>query len=167
MSGTTTPVLVEGLDAVLLIRLYPEADGISDAGTKALAQGAQTAADSAETESSQYEPILGMDAPTEPPPSGPPVNVDVPYVSQDADRLLCTMGNWQGTPTSYAYAWQMDGVSVGSNAATHTVTADDVGKTATCVVTATNPMGSTAAPPSHSVVVAAAARSGPGPKREA
>lgn len=166
MSGTTEPVLVEGLDAVLLIRLYPEADGITDAGSKALAQGAQTAADSAVLEGSQYEPILGTDAP-DAPPSGPPMNMDVPYVSQDADRLLCTMGNWEGTPTSYAYAWKVDGASVGSNAATYTTTADDVGKTATCVVTATNAAGSTVAPPSNSVVVAAAARSGPGPKREA
>jgi hypothetical protein len=83
----------------------------------------------------------------------PPVNVDVPYVSQVGDTLTCTMGNWIGVPTAYAYAWQMDGVAVGTDANAYTVTAGDIGKTATCTVTATNAIGSTDAPPASVVVV--------------
>jgi hypothetical protein len=91
----------------------------------------------------------------EPPPTDPPENVDVPHVSQSGDVLSCTMGNWTGAPTSYAYQWQMDGADVGTDADSYTVTADDVGLTATCIVTATNAIGSTAAPPSVGVVVVA------------
>jgi hypothetical protein len=83
-----------------------------------------------------------------------PVNVDVPFVAQAGDTLSCTMGNWEGEPDTYAYQWQLDGVNVGTDAATHTVTVDDVGRTATCVVTATNPIGATTAPPSNAVVIA-------------
>ena len=38
-----------------------------------------------------------------------PKNVDVPYVSANGQQANCTMGNWKGEPTSYAYAWQRDG----------------------------------------------------------
>jgi hypothetical protein len=96
-------------------------------------------------------------------PNAPPVNDDVPHVTQSGDTLNCTMGNWQGTPTGYAYAWQLDGSPVGTDSATHTVTSADAGKSATCTVTATNANGSTAAPPSTAVVVtdpAGATRSG-------
>jgi hypothetical protein len=88
------------------------------------------------------------------PATDPPVNVDVPHVTQAGDTLNCTMGNWQNTPTGYAYQWKLDGADVGTDAANHTVNAGDAGKTATCVVTATNAIGSTAAPPSVGVVVA-------------
>jgi hypothetical protein len=159
MSGTTEPTLADDVDKVLLIRLYPEADGLTDAASKAMAQGVQTAADGAELEGSQYEPVLGAtgEAPPEA-PTAPPVNVDVPMVSQGGSTLNCTMGNWQNVPTSYAYQWKMAGAAIGSNAPTYTVTAGDVGKTATCVVTASNALGSTAAPPSNGVVVTAPAR---------
>jgi hypothetical protein len=159
MSGTTEPVLVDGLDQVLLIRLYPEAEGLSDAGAKAVAQGTQTAADGAALEASQYEPVLGLEAPDAPAaPTAPPVNVDVPYVTQTGDMLSCTMGIWDGEPTGYAYQWTIDGVAVGTDASTHTVVAGDAGKTAACVVSATNALGTTAAPPSNGVVVTAPAR---------
>ena len=84
----------------------------------------------------------------------PPGNVAVPHVSQAGAVLSCTMGEWTGTPDSYAYQWQIDGVDVGTNAATYAVLPVDVGLTATCVVTATNEAGSTAAPPSVGLVVA-------------
>lgn len=87
--------------------------------------------------------------------TAPPVNVDVPHASQAGDVLTCTMGNWQGTPTSYAYQWQIDAADVGTDADTYTVTGGDVGKTATCIVTATNDLGATTAPPSNGVVVEA------------
>jgi hypothetical protein len=84
----------------------------------------------------------------------PPVNTTVPYVSQTGIVLNCTMGTWSGEPTSYAYQWQLDGAEIGSDAPDYTTSPGEVGKTATCVVTATNLGGSTAAPPSNGVVVA-------------
>lgn len=100
---------------------------------------------------------------TEPPPEGgnnggqpataPPVNRDVPHVTQDGATLNCTMGNWDGEPTSYTYQWKLDGGDVGDGSAAYAVQPGDAGKSATCVVTATNAIGSTAAPPSNSVVV--------------
>jgi hypothetical protein len=65
------------------------------------------------------------------------------------------MGNWTGEPDTYAYQWKLDGVNVGTDAANYVVHANEAGQTATCVVTATNAAGSTAAPPSVDVVVAA------------
>jgi hypothetical protein len=88
-----------------------------------------------------------------PPATEAPVNVDVPVVTQEDVLLNCTMGNWSGEPTSYAYQWQIDGADAGTGESTYVTTADDVGKTATCVVTATNAAGSTAAPPSVGVIV--------------
>jgi hypothetical protein len=90
-----------------------------------------------------------------PPATEAPVNVDVPHVTQAGDTLNCTMGNWNGEPTGYAYQWKLDGVDVGTDANTYTVNAGDAGQTATCVVTATNGIGSTTAPPSDGVVVEA------------
>jgi hypothetical protein len=89
-----------------------------------------------------------------PAPTAPPVNVDVPHVTQSGDVLDCTMGNWDGTPTTYAYAWTLDGAPAGTDSATHTITSAEAGQTAVCTVTATNAAGSTAAPPSVGVVVA-------------
>ena len=86
--------------------------------------------------------------------SGPPVNVDVPHASLTGATASCTMGNWAGEPTSYAYAWHNDGVANGATDATYAVQPDDSGHSLACVVTATNAMGSTAAPMSNSVAVA-------------
>ena len=88
-----------------------------------------------------------------PAPTAPPVNVDVPHVSQDGAALNCTMGNWQGEPTGYAYQWQRDGTDIGDGTTPYAVTPADVGATVACVVTATNAHGSTAAPASNGVVV--------------
>jgi hypothetical protein len=159
MSGTT-PVLADDIDPVPLIRMYPEADGISDAKTKALAQGEATAAAGADLEGSQYEPVLMADAEggggPDPVPTTPPINVDVPHVQQAGSELTCTTGNWEGMqaePHSYTYQWQLDGADITGGTATLPIVADDVGKTATCVVAATNALGTTAAPPSNGVVV--------------
>lgn len=84
-----------------------------------------------------------------------PVNVDVPHLSQSANVLSCTMGNWQGTPTSYLYEWSIGGTNPGSQEPNYVVQPNDVGKTATCTVTAVNQQGQAAAPPSNSVVIAA------------
>ena len=85
---------------------------------------------------------------------GPPVNVDVPFVSQTGATLFCTMGNWTGSPTGYAYAWHNDGVANGATDPTYAVQPDDSGHSLACVVTATNALGSTAAPQSNSVAIA-------------
>ena len=87
---------------------------------------------------------------------GPPTNRDVPYVGQTGDVLSCTMGNWDGEPDSYAYAWHSDGVANGATGADHTITEEDAGHTLACVVTATNALGSTAAPMSNGVAIPAA-----------
>jgi hypothetical protein len=106
----------------------------------------------------------GITAPETPPPGGgngegegeatAPVNTAVPLVTQSGTTLSCTMGIWEGEPTSYSYAWQLDGTAAGTDAASYEVQAGDVGKAATCTVTATNAAGSTAAPVSNSVTVA-------------
>jgi hypothetical protein len=83
----------------------------------------------------------------------PPSNVDVPYAYQDGDTLYCTMGNWTVAPTSYAYRWIRDGTIDVGTGSTYTVTADDIAHVLTCVVTATNDVGSTVAPPSNGVFV--------------
>ena len=87
--------------------------------------------------------------------AGPPTVVDVPYVSLDEAGLVasCTMGNWNGDPDSYAYAWHRDGVVNNGIEATYAVQPDDAGHSLACVVTATNGLGSTIAPMSNSVLV--------------
>jgi hypothetical protein len=109
----------------------------------------------AEIKSGQYyhadESVLAV-PPVAAPPAGPPVNVDVPYVSAMGQLASCTMGNWQNEPTSYAYAWQRDGSAIpGVIGATYSMTTTDSGKDIGCIVTATNAAGSTAAPPSNTI----------------
>jgi hypothetical protein len=82
-----------------------------------------------------------------------PANTEVPFVSQEGTALHCTMGNWTEVPTSYAYQWKIDGANKGTDSPDYTRVAADVGKTATCVVTASNAAGSGTAPASNGVVV--------------
>lgn len=86
-------------------------------------------------------------------PQLPPTVVDVPHISQAGAVLNCTMGNWTSAPTSYAYQWALDDAHVGTDSASYSVQPEDVGKTATCSVTATNDAGSTVAPLSNALVV--------------
>jgi hypothetical protein len=91
----------------------------------------------------------------DPPPTNPPVNVTAPFVTQAGNVLTCTMGTWNNVPTTYAYQWRRNGATnIGTNAASYTVVGADSGTTVTCVVTATNAIGSTAAPPSNGVAIA-------------
>lgn len=93
-----------------------------------------------------------------PPATAAPENVDVPYVSGTGtvgETLTCTMGNWNGLPRSYAYAWASDGAPNSAVGPTYSIVPGDAGHSITCVVTATNELGSTAAPPSNAVVVSA------------
>ena len=84
---------------------------------------------------------------------GPPANVDVPVVSLTGATASCTMGNWTGEPTSYAYAWHLDGVANGATDPTYVVQPEDSGHNLACVVTATNALGATVAPMSNSVAI--------------
>jgi hypothetical protein len=87
-------------------------------------------------------------------PTEAPTNVDVPYASLEDDVATVTMGNWTGEPDSYAYQWQREGEDIdGATEASYTTTSDDAGTGLTCVVTATNVVGSTAAPASNEVEV--------------
>lgn len=91
------------------------------------------------------------------PAAGAPSNVDVPNLSGNGavgETLTCTMGNWQGEPTGYSYAWKSDGADIGgASGSTYVAAAGDAGKSITCVVTATNAAGSTTAPPSNAISV--------------
>jgi hypothetical protein len=92
-------------------------------------------------------------------PLAAPRNVDVPYLGGDGivgATLNCTMGNWDGEPTGYAYVWKSDGADVAGTGDSYVVAASDAGHSITCVVTASNDAGSTEAPPSNAVAVAAA-----------
>jgi hypothetical protein len=92
----------------------------------------------------------------------PPGNIDVPAVygpngfgqATVGQVLTCTQGNWAGTPSSYAYQWKRDGATnIGTNASTYTLVSGDSTHQVSCVVTATNVTGSTAAPPSNAIPV--------------
>jgi len=85
--------------------------------------------------------------------AAPPAVIDIPYVSAVGTLASCTTGNWAGTPSSYAYQWKRDGVTnIGTSVATYTMVGADTGHQIGCVVSATNPQGTTAAPLSNFVV---------------
>jgi hypothetical protein len=87
---------------------------------------------------------------------GPPVNVDIPYISGTAtvgSTLTCTMGNWQSEPTSYLYQWKSDAIEMGANESSYTVAATDAGHSITCVVSASNAGGTTTAAPSNVIFI--------------
>ncbi|MEG3177066.1 BNR-4 repeat-containing protein [Sphingomonas sp. RB3P16] len=90
-----------------------------------------------------------------------PINLSRPAVSgtaQEGQILTATAGVWLGSPTGYSYLWYRGGVAIaGSVNSTRTLTAADIGAVMTCVVTATNAGGSTAATSSGTVAVIAAA----------
>jgi hypothetical protein len=87
------------------------------------------------------------------PPVDPPTVLDAPYISQAGAVISCTLGNWNGAPSTRSYQWKIDGTNVGLNQATYTRIAGDVGKTATCVMTATNAVGTSAPVSSNAIVV--------------
>jgi len=97
------------------------------------------------------------------PATAPPVNRDVPAVSGPdglssasvGQTLNCTMGNWDNTPDGYSYQWVSGSTNVGAATSNNSYVVDpaDVGQNITCVVTATNAIGSTTAPPSNPIAV--------------
>lgn len=88
-----------------------------------------------------------------------PQYVDIPLVYPTTPPaivgsvLICTMGNWFGVPTGYAYQWKRGVTNVGTNANTYTVVAGDAANNITCVVSATNANGTTAAPASNAIAI--------------
>ena len=88
-----------------------------------------------------------------------PFNTAVPYAHANATPPVvgtvcnCTTGLWIGLPSSYTYAWYRTGTVIsGATAANYTLIAADIGgKHITCVVTAVNGVGTTAAPPSNAI----------------
>lgn len=87
------------------------------------------------------------------PPTDPPTVIDAPFISQAAAVLSCTLGNWNGVPSARNYQWKIDATNVGLNQATYTRIAGDVGKTATCTMTATNGVGTSQPVVSNAIVV--------------
>ena len=90
-----------------------------------------------------------------------PVNTVAPALSDSTpvynQTISTTTGTWTSitTPT-YAYQWQRNGGNIGgATSSSYTITSTDVGATVRCVVTATNPFGSTAANSNTSSTVAA------------
>jgi hypothetical protein len=111
--------------------------------------------------------VITKESDTTPPPGGqipedapallPPVNKDVPYLSgtpEVGQTLHITLGNWTGEPTTYGFQWQSDSSPVGTDNNAYVVVDVDSGHSIDCVVSATNAVGTTAAPPSNAVVIA-------------
>jgi hypothetical protein len=85
-----------------------------------------------------------------------PAVINTPYASANASPPIVgtvvsvTTGNWTGSPTGYTYQWKRDGATNLGTSASYTLIAADIGgHQISCVVTATNATGSTAAPPSN------------------
>jgi len=78
-----------------------------------------------------------------------PTNTVAPAVtgtSQVGQVLTTDNGTWTGSPTGYTYQWKRGGVSIGgATSSTYTLVNADASSNVTCVVTATNAGGSTAA----------------------
>jgi hypothetical protein len=88
-----------------------------------------------------------------------PQYIDVPAIYPSVPPavvgsvLNCTLGNWFGVPTSYAYQWKSNAANVGTSVPTYTVVAGDSGHSMTCVVSATNANGTTIAPASNAIAI--------------
>jgi hypothetical protein len=93
----------------------------------------------------QEEMIAAYEADLAQAPTGIPVVVDAPFISQTGSTMSCTLGNWTNAPTSRTYQWKKDGTNVvGATNATYTVLAADVGHVFTCSMVAHNSFGDSA-----------------------
>jgi hypothetical protein len=76
-----------------------------------------------------------------------PAVVDIPMITGNTivdDTLSCTMGNWTGEPTSYAYQWFGDAEAIsGQTENTMVISVLQVGQMISCDVTAMNAVGGT------------------------
>jgi hypothetical protein len=87
-----------------------------------------------------------------------PVNTVAPAVTgtaQARQTLSSTTGTWKGSPTTFSYQWKRGATNVGTNSSSYTLVTDDVGSTMTCVVTASNGVGSNTATSNATSSVAA------------
>jgi len=86
-----------------------------------------------------------------------PTNTSVPAVTGDGKcghELSVTLGNWNGTPTSYTYQWRAAAAAINKATANkYTPKTADIGKAVDCVVTARNLGGATAAPASNAITI--------------
>jgi len=109
---------------------------------------------------------LVLTSTTQAPPAPKPANLTVPTISgvaQAASSLSATTGSWSGSPTSFAYGWQLcdsgGGACVsisGASGPSYLLSSSDVGATARVVVTATNAGGSTTATSAATAVATSA-----------
>ena len=96
-----------------------------------------------------------------------PVATTLPSFSGDmtaGQQLSASVGEWSGSPTSFAYQWRRCdptgatcGAIAGAVSSTYVLSPGDIGSTVSLVVTATGPGGSQAATTAPSAVVASAA----------
>ena len=75
-----------------------------------------------------------------------PVNTVAPVISGSTtvgSVLSSTTGTWNGNPSpTYAYQWKSGATNIGTNSSTYTLVIADSTAAITCVVTATNALGS-------------------------
>jgi surface protein len=80
---------------------------------------------------------------------GAPVHTVAPVISGTTtlgSTLTSTTGTWTNSPTSYAYQWRRNGTPIPSaTASTYVLVSADSAAGITCVVTATNALGSSSA----------------------
>ncbi len=90
-----------------------------------------------------------------------PASTTPPAITGDfteGQSLTVSNGAWDNGPDSHAYQWTRDGADIaGATASAYTLTADDVGTTVDCDVTASNAAGSATVSATGEAVVSAAA----------
>jgi hypothetical protein len=90
-----------------------------------------------------------------------PVNLTLPFAFASSlyvgGQIETTNGTWSGSPTSFTYQWKRGATNIGTNANIYILVEADAGLNITCVVTATNAIGSTPATSSTIVPLALAA----------
>lgn len=86
------------------------------------------------------------------PTGNPPVNTVAPAITTDGspatgETVNCSTGTWTGDTTiAYAYQWRRNGASIsGATSNTYVLALADEGQSITCLVTATNSVGSASA----------------------
>lgn len=79
--------------------------------------------------------------------SSVPRNAVAPAITgtaQVGQTLTVTNGTWANSPTGYSRQWKRGAVNVGAGATTYVPVSGDIGSPISCVVTATNAVGSAA-----------------------
>ena len=75
-----------------------------------------------------------------------PFNTVAPVISGSTtvgSVLTTTNGTWINSPSSFSYQWKRGATNIGTNATTYTLVQADAAQNISCVVTATNVVGST------------------------